>query len=142
MRKIKSILIVFVLLAGALSAQNNVTSESFLTKLTKDQKGFLANTWYESPSESNKNTIVYRLTPYAVVVGQDYSPFPPSKIVINQQNTFSGEYIKTTSQADPLQTLSGNWSLDKNNLLLNSSNQNSKMTIVSIVADKLVIAID
>ncbi len=142
MKKIKSILIVFVLLVGALNAQNNVTSESFLTKLTKEQKGFLANTWYESPSESNKNTIVYRLTPYAVVVGQDYSPFPPSKITINQQNTFSGEYIKTSSKADPLQTLSGNWNLDKNSLLLNSSSQNNKVTIVSIVADKLVVAID
>lgn len=142
MKKIKSIIIVFVLLFGISKAQNIVSSQSSIIKLTKEQKGFLVNTWYESPSESSANTIVYRLTEYVVIAGKDMSPFPPSKITINKANTFSGEYIKTSTQTSPLQTLSGNWNLDKNNLLLNAGNQKNKMSILSIEKDKMVVLID
>lgn len=142
MKNIKSILLVFVLFFCTAKAQNNVTYQTAANKLTSEQKDFLVNTWYESPQESNTNTIVYRLTEYQVIAGKDMSPFPPSKLVINKANTFNGEYIKTKSTVSPAQILSGTWNLDKTNLLLKSGNETNKLSIVSIEKEKLVVLID
>jgi len=108
------------------------------TNLTQQQQGYLLNTWFESPKESQGKNIVYRLTEYTVIVGKDDYIFPPGKVTFTSGNNYTAEYLKLNTTTDPQQTSTGDWKLQNNHILIN---QNSKLKLVAIESNKLVLEI-
>lgn len=135
--------ILFILLTGKLISQTEILklNSEQLSSQSNFQKENLVNTWFESPKESSKNTIVYRLTEYTVIVGQDYFNFQPGKINFKSSNEFVAEFFKTKSLSTPIQNQSGKWKLKGSNLLLTVGDKTETFKILSLEKDKLVIEI-
>lgn len=73
------------------------------------EKGFLINTWYESPKESLGDTVVFRLSKYILSAG-DNPAFSFSKIVFTNVTDFSIEYWRWCKAA-PV-AYNGNWNFN------------------------------
>lgn len=135
MTKIKTLITALFLMTAYFSnAQSNETKA-----ISAEQKSYLTTTWYESPKESDGNTLVYRLTEYKMIVGQDFFKAPPGKITFAPTGNFNGENIKVGKTADVADGNSGKWNITGNDLTLDFSGKKNKMTVVSIEKDKLVL---
>ncbi len=136
MKKLKLTLAAIFMTACFANAQSTDTKTT--SELSAEQKGFLATTWYEQPKESNGNTVVYRLTEYKLVAGQDFYG-PPTKITLANSGNFNGENIKVGKAAESAESNSGKWKVSGNTITLDFGKQKNKLSIVSIEKDKLVL---
>lgn len=142
MKKIHVIVVMVLMFAGIAKAQTVNEQATISSELSKTQKSFLANTWYESPKESSANKIVYTLTEYVMVAGQDYYNFGPGKITLLNTNKFTSENLKVKQNVDPKLSESGKWNLNGNKLVLDLGSNKNTFTISSIEKNKLVLIID
>lgn len=124
------LLISIVLLCYSARAQK---SKGF----TDLQKGYLINTWYESPKESSGDTIVFRLTKYTLSAG-DNPAFAFSKIVFTNLTDFSIEYWRWCKSA-PV-SYDGKWNFNVGTILsLDFGSQKCKNSffVLEVKDDKL-----
>lgn len=142
MKKLHVIVVIFLMFAGLAKAQTINEQAAISSELNKTQKDILVNTWYESPKESSANKIVYTLTEYVMVAGQDYYNFGPGKLALLNTKKFTSENLKVKQNVDPKLSESGNWSLKGNKLILDLGSNKNTFTISSIENNKLVLIID
>ncbi|MGE0568543.1 MAG: lipocalin family protein [Bacteroidia bacterium] len=141
MKTLQILILSFLFVSGFSYAQSGRKASSGKKEISQEQKNFLQNTWFESPKESEGGNIVYRLTEYTVIVGQDFYNFTPGKLILTASGDFSSENLKLNLSQDPHQTDSGTWKLNGNTLILYMGNELRKFPIVSISQDKLVLEI-
>lgn len=100
MKKTALIIVATLLISFVSNAQNNVKSTNQINSIIK--------TWYESPSESKNDIVVFKTTKHVNVPGVDVMGMEYSKLILNSDNSCELDFGKWCSNHQ--NHLKGTWS--------------------------------
>jgi hypothetical protein len=110
--------------------------------LSEQQKGFILNTWYESPKESKGDTLTFSTVKHVSVAGTDVVGFEYSKITFTNATDFNVAYW--TKCAENINMTSGKWNYVSGSVLLLDfipMKYKNQLTVIEVTANKLKVVV-